>query len=184
MNEKLLPFGVTKFEPEIDLSSDVAANVYVSIQSLDEVSVELCAIDGTCVTTDADKGYVAQKNGEWTANEVVDMQIHWKAGALQAGAIATTHVVVSAWYEGQEANKVSFTLVMTNDPALSVQQTMGKSEVFLYKVMFELRFCRPYSPYAFCLYNERCEGNELCFGRSGRNFGIGRTFCRFVCLSG
>lgn len=85
VNEKLLPFGVTKFEPEIDLSSDVAANVYVSIQSLDEVSVELCAIDGTCVTTDADKGYVAQKNGEWTANEVVDMQIHWNAGALQAG---------------------------------------------------------------------------------------------------
>ena len=45
LNEDLLPFGVTKFEPEIDLSSDVAANVYVSIQSLDEVSVELCAID-------------------------------------------------------------------------------------------------------------------------------------------
>ena len=100
----------------------------MSIQSLDKVSVELCAIDGICVKTGADKGYVAQKNGEWIANEVVDMQIHWNVGALQAGAIATTHVVVSAWYEGQEANKVSFTLVMTNDPALSVQQTMGKSE--------------------------------------------------------
>lgn len=120
--------GQTRFVPDIDLSSDVAAKVYMSVQSLDKVSVEFCAIDNTCVTTKVDNEFVAKKEGEWAINELVNMQIHWNAGKLQTNETATTHVVVSAWYEGQEANKVSFTLVMTNDPALSVQQTMGKSE--------------------------------------------------------
>ena len=117
--------GQTRFVPDIDLSSDVAAKVYMSVQSLDKVSVEFCAIDNTCVTTKVDNEFVAKKEGEWAINELVDMQIHWNAGKLQTNETATTHVVVSAWYEGQEANKVSFTLADHTAHTLSVYTTNG-----------------------------------------------------------
>lgn len=117
---------ITKFVPKIYLSSDVAAKVCVSVVSLDKVKIQMCAFGG-CIWTGNENNFKAQRDVDWTAGENVDLQLDWNAGMLQ-GAIATARAEISAWYEGQEANKVSFTLVMTNDPALSVQQTKGKSE--------------------------------------------------------
>ena len=51
------------------------------------------------------------------AGVALDAQIHVPA-IRPADQIITRRALVSAWYEGQEANKVSFTLVMTNDEAV------------------------------------------------------------------
>ena len=121
INEDLLHIGdqmgkpamnALQFMPEITLTSSVdASNVHVTLESIDDpkVDLELCSFDGTCSS-----GTLCEKKGELVANVAVDAQIH-TASVRPADQIITRRALVSAWYEGQEANKVSFTLVMTND---------------------------------------------------------------------
>ena len=101
-----------RFMPEITLTSSVAAsNVHITLESIDEPKqdLELCSFDGQCQAST-----FIEKVGEMEAGVVLDAQIHVPA-IRPADQIITRRALVSAWYEGQEANKVSFTLVMTND---------------------------------------------------------------------
>ncbi len=131
-NEIFSSVGITQFEPKIDLTSTVTGEVFVCVESLDENSdIALCAIDGSCVNTLKKNNYIAKKQGTFTANAVVDMQIHWKPslnGGVLNGAVVSTRATVSAWVSGQEANKVSFTLVMTNDPEMTAVESASIEE--------------------------------------------------------
>lgn len=101
-----------RFMPEITLTSSVAAsNVHITLESIDEPkqNLELCSFDGQCQANT-----FIEKVGEMEADVALDAQIHVPA-IRPADQIITRRALVSAWYEGQEANKVSFTLVMTND---------------------------------------------------------------------
>ena len=101
-----------RFMPEITLTSSVAAsNVHITLESIDEPKqdLELCSFDGQCQAST-----FIEKVGEMEAGVALDAQIHVPA-IRPADQIITRRALVSAWYEGQEANKVSFTLVMTND---------------------------------------------------------------------
>lgn len=101
-----------RFMPEVTLTSSVAAsNVHITLESIDEpkVDLELCSFDGQCQAST-----FIEKVGEMEAGIALDAQIHVPA-IRPADQIVTRRALVSAWYEGQEANKVSFTLVMTND---------------------------------------------------------------------
>lgn len=125
-----------KFIPDITITSTVdAENVHVALESLDnpQVELELCSFDGTCVASVA-----SEKTGRLSANEAEDMQIHSSA-MRPADQIVTIRARVSAWYEGQEANKVSFTLVMTNDETVlgvdAVRQSSSASVTMSGNVM-------------------------------------------------
>ncbi len=108
------PLGGIRFIPEITLTSSVDAhNVHITLESIDEpkVELELCSFDGTCTAAT-----FSEKTGDLQAGVPEDAQIH--APKVEHGTVVTRRALVSAWYEGQEANKVSFTLVMTNDESL------------------------------------------------------------------
>ena len=101
-----------RFMSEVTLTSSVSAsNVHITLESIDDpkVDLELCSFDGQCQAST-----FIEKVGEMEAGIALDAQIHVPA-IRPADQIVTRRALVSAWYEGQEANKISFTLVMTND---------------------------------------------------------------------
>lgn len=137
-NEMIAEYGKQlKLEPAITLTSSADAEVgtvYVTLKSLDQHSVGICAW-GDCVN--------AGENNEWTVSKTndaklsadtpVDMIIEYLgegSNPITFGTVITVKAEVSAWYEGNEASKISFTLVMTSDPALgSVDEVTAASPV-------------------------------------------------------
>ena len=105
-----------KFLPEISLVSDGDAAVRVMLKALDGQEIAICA-GGDCVYTSA-PDWTQTKNIALVANTPLDMEIDYNAGKGTFGKIVTARAEVAAWYEGNEDSKISFTLVMTSDPAL------------------------------------------------------------------
>ncbi len=119
-------FNELKLTPEITLMSSVdadAGKVCISLKSLDRYSVEICA-GGACISAGSENNWtILKKNTEKLfAGKPVDMGIdYWgeEGNAIPFGKIVTVRSEVSAWYEGNEDSKISFTLVMTSDPTFA-----------------------------------------------------------------
>ena len=111
LDEAYLALGMTRFVPGIDLVGDKDGMVTITVQSLNETMVEICAFGG-CLMTLPFLDYATSASGEITAGTVLPLEIHYTpsgAGPHRAEALITVH------YEGEEDKAASFTLVMTNE---------------------------------------------------------------------
>lgn len=123
-NEIIFGFGNLTFTPEIYLRGDETRTVHVRVESLDECAVwAFCAFDGSCINTLESTNYVAEKTSILidanTGNRGdANLQLECILGKVDATQTYTRRLLVSAWYEGEENNKVSFTLVVTTDESL------------------------------------------------------------------
>lgn len=111
LDEAYLALGMTRFVPGIDLVGDKDGMVTITVQSLNETMVEICAFGG-CQMTLPFLDYATSASGEITAGAVLPLEIHYTpsgAGPHRAEALITVH------YEGEEDKAASFTLVMTNE---------------------------------------------------------------------
>lgn len=110
LDENYEALGMTRFVPGIDLVGDTDGKVIVTVKSLNQTMVEICAFGG-CQMTLPYLNYTTDASGEITANTALPLDIHYTPtgdGPFRAEALVT------ACYEGDEKNAVSFTLVMTN----------------------------------------------------------------------
>ena len=138
-NETIAEYGKQlSLEPAITLTSSADAEegtVHVTLKSLDQHSVGIC-VWGNCVNAGANNEWTVLKsnNAKLSADTPVDMRIEYMGEGngqiIPFGTVITVKAEVSAWYEGNEASKISFTLVMTSDPALgSVDEVTAASPV-------------------------------------------------------
>lgn len=138
-NETIAEYGKQlSLEPAITLTSSAdseVGTVHVTVKSLDQHSVGICAWGG-CVNAGANNEWTVSKTNDakLSVGTPVDMRIEYMGESGQPpipfGTIITVKAEVSAWYEGNEASKISFTLVMTSDPALgSVDEVTAASPV-------------------------------------------------------
>ena len=110
LDENYAALGMTRFVPGIDLVGSTNGKVIVTVKSLNQTMVEICAFGG-CQMTLPYLNYVTDASGEITANTALPLDIHYTPtgeGPFRAEALIT------ACYEGDEKNAISFTLVMTN----------------------------------------------------------------------
>ena len=110
LDEGYAEMGMTRFVPSINLVGDADGKVVVTVKSLNETMVEICAFGG-CQITLPHMEYTTSATGDITANTPLPLDIHYTPtgeGAHRAEALIT------AYYEGYEEDAVSFTLVMTN----------------------------------------------------------------------
>lgn len=119
---------MVEFSPEVCLKVDQTAEVVVALETLDE-NVDICAVANQCRT--AKLGVPVQQTGTFNAGLESDLQIHYRPGVLSDISNLTAHVILSAWYKGDESSKISINLVMSNDPeVLSVEDVkVGNSKV-------------------------------------------------------
>ena len=97
------------FLPGIDLKGDTDGTVCVTVKSLDETMIAICGF-GSCQMTLPYLEYTTTASGEINANTPFPLDIHYEPTADKPSASA----LITAYYEGEEDNAVSFTLVMTN----------------------------------------------------------------------
>ena len=139
-NEMIAEYGKQlKLEPAITLTSSAdseVGTVHVTLKSLDQHSVGICVWEGGCVNAGENNEWTVLKsnNAKLSADTPVDMRIEYMGEGngqiIPFGTVITVKAEVSAWYEGNEASKISFTLVMTSDPALgSVDEVTAASPV-------------------------------------------------------
>ena len=137
-NETIAEYGKQlSLEPAITLTSSAdseVGTVHVTLKSLDQHSVGIC-VWGNCVNAGANNEWTVLKsnNAKLSAGTPVNMDIDYTGEGNVTnpfGTVITVKAEVSAWYEGNEASKISFTLVMTSDPALgSVDEVTAASPV-------------------------------------------------------
>ena len=111
LDEAYLEMGMTRFIPGISLMGDSDGKVVVTVKSLNETSVEICAFGG-CQMTLPHLGYETSASGTITANTELPLDIHYSP--MTAEGIQRAEALITAYYEGYEEDAVSFTLVMTN----------------------------------------------------------------------
>lgn len=117
-----LDFRTIKFIPEITLTGTTTAKIHIELNG-DDKRWAVCSFGG-CVT-----GTLIQQEGTLTAGEVLDPEIHFENSIGNYGEILTKTATISAWYDGNEASKVSFTLIVSNDPlVLSVDDAKTAAE--------------------------------------------------------
>ena len=110
LDEAYLAWGRTRFVPGIDLVGDKDGAITITVQSLNETMVEICAFGG-CQMTLPFLDYTTSVSGEITAGSILPLEIHYTpsgSGPHRAEALITVH------YDGEEDKAASFTLVMTN----------------------------------------------------------------------
>lgn len=95
------------FVPGIDLMGDAAGNVVVTVKSLNETTITICGF-GSCLPTLPYLEYTATASGSISANTPCPLDIHYEPTKENPRAEA----LITAWYEGEEKNAISFTLVM------------------------------------------------------------------------
>ena len=115
-------YGSLTFTPKIHLVGDDTRTVYVTLEALDKTeSWGLCSFNYPqlgCLNTYASSNYEAKKWGTILGGNM-DLAIDYILPELVNPAQEYTYrALVSAWYEGEEDNKVSFTLVVTTDETL------------------------------------------------------------------
>lgn len=130
-------FNELKFTPAITLTSSTDAEegtVHVTLKSLDQHSVGICAWGG-CVNAGADTEWTVSKTNTDTlfAGTPKDMMIDYTGedadSRIPFGTVITVKSEVSAWYKGNEASKISFTLVMKNPDLDRVDEVTAASPV-------------------------------------------------------
>ena len=113
LDEAYAALGMTRFAPGIDLVGDADGKVTIIVESLNETTVEICAFGG-CKITLPFQGYATSVSGDITANTSLPLDIHYTPVTSGGDEGHYAKALVTAYYEGYEANAVSFTLVMTN----------------------------------------------------------------------
>lgn len=119
---------LVKFSPGVCLKVDQTAEVVVALETLDN-EVQICAVDNQCLPVKL--GFPVQQTGTFNAGLESDLQIHYLSEYTPGISYLTAHVILSAWYKGDESSKISINLVMSNDPeVLSVEDVkVGNSKV-------------------------------------------------------
>lgn len=110
LDEEYAAMGMTRFVPGIDLVGDTDGKVIVTVKSLNETGIEVCAFGG-CQLTLPHLSYTISASGEMCAETPLPLEIHYTATAEKPSAQA----LITAHYEGYEDKAVSFTLVMANE---------------------------------------------------------------------
>ena len=137
-NEMIAEYGKQlKLEPAITLTSSADAEVgtvHVTLKSLDQHSVGICVWEGGCVNAGENNEWTVLKsnNAKLSADTPVDMIIEYLgegSNPITFGTVITVKAEVSAWYEGNEASKISFTLVMKNPDLDRVDEVTAASPV-------------------------------------------------------
>ncbi len=113
LDEGYAEMGMTRFVPGIDLVGDADGKVVVTVKSLNETMVEICAFGG-CQITLPYAGYVTSVSGDLTAGAELPLDIHYTPTSKLEDGIYRAEALITAYYEGYEEDAVSFTLVMTN----------------------------------------------------------------------
>ena len=111
LDESYLALGLIRFVPGIELVGDRDGAITVTVRSLNEAMIEICAFGG-CQMTLPYLGYETSVSGDITAGSVIPLEIHYTPsgnGPHRAEAL------VSVCYNGEEDKVASFTLVMTNE---------------------------------------------------------------------
>lgn len=103
--------GMTRFAPGIDLIGQKDGKITVTVQSLNETLVEICAFGG-CQITLPYLNYTATAEGDITAGTVLPLDIHYTP--TDDSKTHRAEALITAYYEGYETEAVSFKLVMTN----------------------------------------------------------------------
>lgn len=111
LDETYLELGYTRFVPGIDFVGEKDGNVTITVKSLNETMIEVCAFGG-CKMTLPYQGYITSTSGPITAGTAIPLDIHYTpngSGPYRAEALITVS------YDGEEDKAASFTLVMTNE---------------------------------------------------------------------
>lgn len=112
LDEAYTAMGLTRFVPGIELVGDTDGKVVVIVESLNRAMVEMCAFGG-CKMTLPHLDYTATASGDISANTPLPLDIHYSPTATSSDGYRA-EALITAYYEGDEANAISFTLVMTN----------------------------------------------------------------------
>ena len=112
LDEAYTAMGMTRFVPGIDLVGDADGKVVVIVESLNRAMVEMCAFGG-CQMTLPHMDYTATASGDISANTPLPLDIHYTPTATSSEGHRAV-ALVTAYYEGYEADAISFTLEMTN----------------------------------------------------------------------
>ena len=97
------------FLPNISIKGKMDGTVFVTVKSLNETMIAICGF-GSCQMTLPYMEYTTTASGEISANTPFPLEIHYEPQANKPSAEA----LITAYYEGQEEDAVSFTLVMTD----------------------------------------------------------------------
>ena len=112
LDEAYTAMCMTRFVPGIDLVGDTDGKVVVIVESLNKAMVEMCTFGG-CKMTLPHLDYTATASGDISANTSLPLDIHYTPTETSSEG-HRAEALVTAYYEGYEANAISFTLVMTN----------------------------------------------------------------------
>lgn len=110
LDEAYLALGLTRFVPGVDLVGDKDGAITITVQSLNETMVEICAFGG-CQMTLPFLDYTTSVTGEITAGSILPLEIHYTPGG---SGPHRAEALVTVSYDGEEDKAASFTLVMTN----------------------------------------------------------------------
>ena len=110
LDEGYLALGMTRFVPGIELVGDRDGRITVTVESLNQTMIEICAFGG-CQMTLPYLDYKTSVSGDIVAGAPLPLEIHYTPsgeGVHRAEALVTVH------YEGEESKSANFILVMTN----------------------------------------------------------------------
>ena len=131
-DEMIYNFGNLSFKPEIYILGDDSRTAYVSLHSIVPQSVRwgLCSLDYPntgCSNPKPEDNYTVTKWGVIAAGRM-DLQAELLLGKVDVNETHTYPAEITAWYEGDEANKVTFTLVCTTDKNLVTSVQGAKTQ--------------------------------------------------------
>ena len=112
-DESYEALGMTRFAPSINLIGDTDGKITVIVKSLNETMVEVCAFNG-CQITLPYLDYTISASGDISADTPLPLDIHYTPTTSGGNEGHYAKAFVTAHYEGDETNAISFTLVMTN----------------------------------------------------------------------
>ncbi|MBR5846320.1 MAG: Omp28 family outer membrane lipoprotein [Bacteroidaceae bacterium] len=112
LDEAYTAVGKTRFVPGITLVGDRDGQVVVTVKSLNETMVEICAFGG-CQMTLPHLGYQTSATGEISARTRIPLDIHYTPA--KASDTYRAEALISVYYEDKPDEVASFTLVMTNE---------------------------------------------------------------------
>ena len=112
LDEAYTAMGMTRFVPGIDLVGDKDGQVTVTVKSLNQTMIEICAFGG-CQMTLPHLGYSTSASGTITAGTPLPLDIHYTP--TMNSEVYRAEALITVCYEGEEAKAASFTLVMTNE---------------------------------------------------------------------
>lgn len=111
LDEAYAELDIIRFAPGIDLVGDTDGKVKIIVESLNETAIDVCTF-GSCKRTNATLDYTVTAFGDINAGTPLPLDIHYTPTPSD---IYRAEVLITAYYEGEESNSISFTLVMTNE---------------------------------------------------------------------